>query len=155
MESKERLAGICGIFCGDCPKYLAPRLGDRETMEVIGRETGFNPEDQVCDGCLSDRVALECRDCKHGFRDCAAERGVTWCFECAEFPCSRLEEFKEIHVVNGISHHRFVVEELRFMKDNGVGPWVDRKTRASLCPECGRGVYWHSLACPSCSTPVR
>ncbi|MBU4399143.1 MAG: DUF3795 domain-containing protein, partial [Planctomycetes bacterium] len=34
----------------------------------------------------------------HGFRTCAAQREVTWCFQCGEFPCDRLRAFSTEHV---------------------------------------------------------
>jgi len=124
-----RTAAICGLFCETCPQY---------------------PVD--CEGCLSDKLAPHCRDCKHGFRDCAREKGVTRCFECNEFPCERLERFKHVHVVNGISHHEQVVEDLQYMKDFGVEKWVAEKREENRCMKCGSLILWHEKHTHTCST---
>jgi hypothetical protein len=152
-KEKRHLVGICGIYCGSCPKYLAPREGDQAMVERICRESGLGTEEIRCDGCLSDRVFPSCRDCKPGFRRCATEHGVTWCFECSDFPCRRLEEFREVHIVNGISHHRFLNEELSFMRDHGVEEWLEIQDAKSRCSFCGARVYWSSRTCRNCGSP--
>ncbi|MBW2311331.1 MAG: DUF3795 domain-containing protein [Deltaproteobacteria bacterium] len=56
------------------------------TSPLPPAEKGIPVEPIGCDGCLSERVSPHCVDCRHGFRRCAAEKKVTWCFECPEFP---------------------------------------------------------------------
>ena len=153
-DRNRELAGICGIYCGSCPFYLAPRAGDREQVMKLAGQRGVDPEEVFCDGCLSDRVFKDCRECGHGFRACAREKGVTWCFECGEFPCDRLEKFLHIHVVNGVSHHEHVVEELAEMREKGVGAWLGHLEKRVKCPECGRRQYWFNRHCPGCGSKV-
>ena len=156
MEEKKNLAATCGLFCGDCPVYLAPRIGDREKIADIAKAEELLETDVICDGCLSDRVFGPCQDCsQHGFRFCAAEHGVTWCFECDQFPCDRLEQFLEVHVVNGISHHSRVIEELKDMKKHGPEAWVIRREAESRCSACKQQVYWSDRTCPSCGAFIR
>lgn len=116
----ESAAGICGLFCGTCPSY---------------------PEE--CHGCLSDLVKGSCVNCVHGFRTCAQEQGVQRCFECAAFPCRRLEAFSKIHIVNGICHHENVIRDLREMGEIGVMGWVERQTERHTCPLCGELKVWY------------
>ena len=149
-EQKRELAGICGIYCGTCPKYLAPRQGDTAEVQKMARDAGVTAGEVRCDGCLSGHVYRDCVDCRHGFRRCAREKGVTWCFQCAEFPCARLESFKDIHVVNGIWHHKKIVDHLQFMKEYGVEKWVDKEDAEGACPRCGKVLYWYARECPGC-----
>lgn len=148
--SLRNLLGICGLYCGDCPNYLAPRQGDFATLEALAAEKGVSPEDLPCDGCLSGQVSGECRVCGHGFRDCAQEHGVTWCLECGDFPCQRLEDFRHVHVKNGISHHATVIEDLRCICKSGARAWLARKSAEATCPACGRRRYWYDRACSAC-----
>jgi len=150
-EDVKKLVGICGLYCGTCPSYLAYRKNDSTRIERLSRDKGYSPDELRCDGCLSDRVSVHCRDCRHGFRDCAGEKGVTWCFECDEFPCRRLEDFTGVHVVNGISHHESVIDDLRYMKQHGIEAWVEIQDRKARCPLCGEVQYWFDAACPNCS----
>ena len=156
MPSANReMIGICGLYCGDCPFYLASRIGDDEQLESLSRATGLAKKDIVCDGCLSDRVAPECRVCKHGFRACAGEHGVTWCSECGDFPCERLQDFSRQHVVNGICHHEGVIKDLAYLRDNGPESWLALQENRSQCPSCGDKWYWFSRECKSCRTKIR
>ena len=145
-----RRVGICGLYCGTCPFYLAVRKYDMEYLEIMATAKGASIDELRCDGCLSDRLAVHCRDCRHGFRTCAAEKQVTWCFECDEFPCQRLEAFKAVLIVNGISHHEHVIEDLQYMKQHGIEKWVKKQDRAARCPECGEVLYWFDKKCPDC-----
>ena len=148
------LAGICGIYCGTCPSYLAPRSGDVEQVHAVSERHGIDPVQVVCDGCLSAHVMEPCRVCRHGFRTCAADHHVTWCFECTEFPCERLLGFRDVHVKNGISHHEHVVENLTYMKLHGVGPWLDVQAERARCDVCGTANYWFSRTCAVCCAPL-
>ena len=123
------IAGICGLFCGTCPSF---------------------PE--KCEGCLSGRVAEHCIDCRHGFRACAKEMGVTRCYECGDFPCGRLEDFIPVHVENGIVHHENVVNDLLQMKAIGVQAWVDKQAADHTCAACGELILWHEANTHMCRT---
>ena len=127
MSLSNEIAGICGLFCGTCQMF---------------------PEH--CDGCLSDRVFSYCVQCSHGFRDCAKEHQVTWCWQCSAFPCERLEEFSKEHIVNGICHHAHVIEDLQYMKDHGVEAWVRQQEQTHRCPTCGTLMLWFESACQKC-----
>jgi len=111
-------------------------------------------EDLRCDGCLSDPVSPACRECRHGFRACAAQKKVTWCFQCPEFPCRPLEDFSKIHQVNGIWHHRKVVADLPFLKDHGIVPWLGRQEREGACSGCGKMLSGYARQCPRCGLPT-
>ena len=79
---------------------------------------------------------------------------MTWCFECREFPCQRLRDFLPIHVVNGISHHARLIEELQYIKERGMEGWIEKQNQEGSCPRCGRMLYWHDRVCPGCQTPM-
>ena len=127
MSLSNETAGICGLFCGTCQMF---------------------PEH--CDGCLSDRVFSYCVQCRHGFRDCAKEHQVTWCWECTAFPCERLEGFSKEHIVNGICHHEHVIEDLQYMKEHGVEAWVQMQEQTNRCSACGTLMHWFEPNCQKC-----
>jgi len=153
-ELENQLVGICGIYCGTCPRYLAYQDQDLKELQKMAESDKVPVEEIRCDGCLSDYVYPACRDCRHGFRRCADEKKVTWCFQCRDFPCQRLEGFSKIHVVNGIWHHKKVVENLQFMKDHGTEEWIKQQEQETACPNCGKILYWYALKCPRCDAPV-
>jgi len=150
-----KLVGICGIYCGTCPSYLAQQENDIAELEKRAREMNFTIEEVRCDGCHSDNLMPTCVECRHGFRQCAREHGITWCFECSDFPCQRLEDFKHIHIVDGISHHEHLVEELQYIKDHSMEAWLEKMDREGRCPQCGRRLYWFVRDCPDCHTHIK
>ena len=123
----EKVAGICGLFCGTCPAY---------------------PE--TCEGCMSDKLAEHCAVCVPGFRACAREHNVIRCHECGEFPCSRLEQFSHEHIVNGICHHTHIIDNLQYMKDYGIDAFLDAQVHKTACPECGEFNIWYETECRRC-----
>jgi Protein of unknown function (DUF3795) len=154
-EDITRVVGICGLYCETCPNYLAPRKKDTDQLKRISEETGVPIDKVYCDGCLSNNVFSPCVVCRHGFRSCASENKVTWCFQCPHFPCKRLSDFKDAHVVDGISHHAHVIDDLQSMKEHGIEKWVERQSREARCSECGTVLYWFVRKCPHCSAQVR
>ena len=154
-QDTTKLVGICGLYCGTCPNYLAYRENDVEQLAKISQARGIPIEEIRCDGCLSDRVISFCVECRHGFRQCAKEKGVTWCFECPDFPCQRLSDFTNVHIVDGISHHAHVIDDLQSIREHGIEVWVEKQERAGRCPQCGKRLYWFTRVCPDCHTQVR
>ena len=128
MVYGNEIAAICGLFCGTCSYY---------------------PD--LCKGCLSDSVAPGCDTCGNGFRECAAEHGIIRCFECGEFPCSRLEIFSKQHIVNGICHHEHVIADLQRMGDIGVEAFVEEQVQSHTCSCCGQIIPWFETVCPKCN----
>jgi len=115
MEQElSKLVDICGLYCGTCPSYLAYIINDIKYMERRSQEKGYSIEELRCNGCLTDKVAVQCKYCRHGLRMCATEKQENWCFECNECPCQRLKDFTGVHFVNGISHHEHVFDDLQY-----------------------------------------
>ena len=133
IPKEAQVVGICGLFCKTCKFFIEDR----------------------CDGCLSDRIYADCIKCKHGFRECVAAHGVTWCSECADFPCKRLEDFKDIHVENGISHHEHIIEFVQRQHDIGPAAWAEEMTKLNSCPNCGEVAVWCEKTCRKCGAKVK
>ncbi len=131
-KDPEKVTGICGLFCKTCPSFA----------------------DGSCDGCLSDHVTGFCQICRHGFRICAQAHGITWCFECPDFPCERQKKFKDCHVANGISHHEHVMEDVERQRSIGLEAWVREQDDLNACPVCGSMTIWCEPNCPVCGAEL-
>lgn len=124
----EKCASRCGLFCGACPSF---------------------PDE--CHGCFSDFVREGCKGCAaHGFLDCAVAHNVTRCYECGEFPCTKLKEFSTKPVINGICNHANVIPDSLRMKAVGVSQWVREKITEHKCPKCGRLINWFEMNAHVC-----
>lgn len=122
------VVGICGLFCESCPTFV----------------------DGECHGCLSGHVAERCVGCRPGFRDCAKAHGITHCSECGDFPCDRLLRFRDVHVVDGISHHEHIMDYVRRQSEIGLGAWMKEQEALNACPDCGAMTVWCERKCRVC-----
>jgi hypothetical protein len=55
-------------------------------------------------------------------------------------------------VVNGISHHENVIEELQYLKEQGIERFVEEREKQGRCPTCRKKLYWYLHECPRCHT---
>jgi hypothetical protein len=96
----QKLTAACGLVCDvDCPAYLATQAGDaaaiakmaKQASEMLGREV--SPDENWCDGCMTEsaRLAACCREC--GIRRCAKARGHRTCADCSDYICEQLAAF--------------------------------------------------------------
>jgi hypothetical protein len=95
----EKMIGVCGLTCGECPAYLATQKDDDKerarVAEMWNKEFKANlkTEDINCDGCLSEgpRVFSHTKVCE--IRKCGKEKQVPNCGHCDEYACDRITEF--------------------------------------------------------------
>lgn len=68
----------CGVFCGGCPTYM------RENSPCKGAELNCS----------------RCAKCKT-FHLCCLEKGITHCFQCCSFPCTKFKAFTKRWLKHG------------------------------------------------------
>ena len=174
-DKKRNVAAPCGLYCGACMVYRANKRGDSEFLERLReqfikwfsdadkwqRRPGMPPLSKgfdisqmqmemqgevsiCCEGCLSDVLAPHCRNC--GFRECAQERGLTNCSQCAEMPCQWVIDFNN----DGIPHHSEVLTNLERQKEIGIDAWLAEQEERWRCVQCGSPLAWYDAECPDC-----
>lgn len=176
IKKKRKLAAPCGLFCGACMIYLANKRGDTAFLTQLKEqframlsnlEPGQLPpgmpatkknfdsgqlqkalQDEkgmwCCEGCLSDMLALPCRIC--GLRECAQEKGLTNCSQCADMPCQQSIDFNN----DGLPHHAEVLANLKRQKEIGIDAWIDEQEEKWHCAKCGSPIGWYDTECPNC-----
>jgi hypothetical protein len=116
---KEKL-GPCGIHCGKCFAYTdgtirknsielkkalgnfdvyAQRFADMLNEPVFKKYPDFKElltyfSTVECKGCRKEKCKLFI-NCK--VRDCHKEKGVAFCFQCSDFPCSNTGFDEHLH----------------------------------------------------------
>ena len=134
-NSDKWVISVCGLNCAKCDIYEAGR-GNEKVREAIldwfkrERNQILKPEDVRCDGCRGSLETHWSSDCK--MMQCAKKRGIQYCFQCRDFPCTPLEEFSS----DGISHHKRTVENLKRMKETGINAWTEEQKRKGKCVFC-------------------
>jgi hypothetical protein len=88
MSEQAGLAAPCGIHCGMCP--LNKAISDEKLRESLAQRMNVPTEKATCPGCRA--VVGHCpaigEQCATFI--CAQNKGVEFCYECNEFPCSKL-----------------------------------------------------------------
>lgn len=143
---KERYDTYCGLYCGSCEVFLANRKG---LVDELAREWEMNPADLRCNGCKDELVATFCRSCK--IKGCAEDKGIGFCFQCADYPCKILSDFKNDHR----PHHSIVLYNLALIKDNGLNKWLKEQEIRWSCPGCGEKYSWYDESCLNCNSVLK
>ncbi len=153
-QEHQNPAAPCGLYCGACSIYVAGRRGDSKRLEQIARIMAeylgrpVDVKDLACDGCLSEVIALQCRDCM--LRACAFGKGLTHCAQCSDFPCQRIIDFNN----DGMRHHSEVLDNIQRQRVIGIDAWIEEQKERWCCPHCGCAVDWYTSQCPDCATTL-
>ena len=107
--SERELLGPCGDYCGGCAEYIG-LVADtaRQLKELLqtyayeyrcqgafdfaelARALQWIVDNAGCPGCQQGGGPPSCQ-----VKACSAEKGLSLCFECEDFPCSKLEEVSD------------------------------------------------------------
>ena len=124
------LDGYCGLYCGACPMLLGTKAGT---------------EQNACRGCKSDQNPEWCLNC--GLKACAREKGLEFCYACADYPCEKLEGFK---TSAEYPYHREVYDYMKIIEKEGKAVWLEKMKVRWSCPTCKAEASWWDPACKKC-----
>ncbi|MDA3731369.1 DUF3795 domain-containing protein [Niameybacter massiliensis] len=105
-----------------------------------------------CDGCLkSDEGKPEhCRKCK--IKDCVKLKGVSYCYECSEYPCKLIKNLEKSY---NTRYGASLVENSQFVKANGLTAFMEQQKERYTCPNCGGIISIHDAECSECQWRVK
>ena len=123
MENIRENTAACGIDCFNCEFFHTNIQGFFETMEPQ-RKAGFlargaTPEKLSCKGCRLDGCKMLGGACET--LKCIKEKGHEFCYECASFPCSKLQPLAESA---DRYPHNLKVYNLMRIKNAGFEAWA-------------------------------
>jgi Protein of unknown function (DUF3795) len=87
LNERQRMVAPCGIDCGNCMLSVCrndPSMIDRLVAKGIPREK------LPCEGCRAIEGDCPVITGKCETYACVRQKSVDFCFECADFPCSKL-----------------------------------------------------------------
>lgn len=89
MDTKTRsdMVALCGIDCGICEMALCK--DDPKLLEYF-LSKGYPKEKLPCPGCRSVKGLCPVLGEPCATYVCAQEKKVDFCFQCADFPCAKL-----------------------------------------------------------------
>lgn len=136
------VAAVCGLFCSACTFYIGTQE-DPARLDRLAAAFGVARDILLCDGCRSDRRLFYCQTCH--MRGCAAERGYSFCGDCPECPCPKLEAF-----IAERPHRADIRQDLARIAEIGGEAWTAEALARYSCPECGIINSAYDLACRTC-----
>lgn len=144
----------CGLYCGVCGVQIATRDNNEDFLQKLAgvyeaQMPGIGKiatDDLKCRGCLSDTVSLFCRVCN--IKSCTVEKGISGCYQCDDFPCSRIDNFP---VPVG---KKVIQRAIPCWREQGTEKWVAAEEARYRCPECDHPLFRGAKRCNQCKTPV-
>jgi hypothetical protein len=127
------LIAPCGMNCNIYARYLAFK-NDVRKKGIKG---------VYCTGCLPQDL-----DC-HYKRQCyrLGNKLVRFCYECEEFPCARLKRLDKRYRTK---YYMSMIENLYYLRDNGIEIFLKKEEEKWRCPECGGIISCHNGICYTC-----
>ena len=131
----------CGLYCGAC-KVITSLKEDR--LPELAEKARMKLEDLECYGCKSSNNAIFCEPCK--IMKCARQKGVEFCYECDDFPCSILLDFRN----DEHPHHSVILKNLKDLSETSLEEWLQLQEARWRCPSCKTRFAWYDSVCEKC-----
>lgn len=128
-----KLIAQCGINCGTCIAFFGYTMAGKKRKHP-------------CIGCRN-RASL-CAFIKKGCKRIAAKEPVEYCFECSDFPCEKLSKIDKVYRTR---YEMSLIENLQFIKANGMDAFLEMERQKRTCPTCGGVVCVHNKRCYTCN----
>ena len=131
---EEQLIAPCGMNCSLCVSY--------QFMKMDLNKRGFHRK--YCPGCIprGKHCTFMADQC-----DLVGKGKVRFCTECPEFPCKRLKSLDKRY---RDKYHMSMIENLNYMKENGMEKFLENQEATWKCPECGGMICCHNGLCLNC-----
>ena len=128
------LIAPCGMNCALCANYLAMKYD----LKKQGLGMGY------CPGCRPRG-----KNCIYMRKNCElmAKGRVTFCFECADYPCQKLKNLDKRYRT---SYHLSMIANLDYIKTHGLDEFLQQQMQQWQCPECGGAISCHGGLCYRC-----
>ena len=133
-EFESELIAPCGMNCGICSGYLAYGHDIKNKGIRMPYCSGCRPRDKKC-AFLKKRC------------DLLLNKEVKYCYECIKFPCENL-----LHIDKRYKtfFRMSMIENLEFIKNNGIEEFFEKEEEKWNCPKCGDVICCHNSICFNC-----
>ncbi len=140
-----RYDSYCGLYCGACDTLQANREG---RINELAKTWNRKPDELSCHGCKTTVNAVFCGNC--AIRSCAINKKVEYCFQCHDYPCQRLVDFRQ----DRHPHHSIILHNLEMIQKSGVENWLIEQEKRWRCPECKTVFAWYEQECDHCGAKL-
>lgn len=134
IETDTKLIAPCGMFCGICSAYLGSSRNIPKKKNKISHCIGCRPRNKQCAFLKKNCTSL-------------LKGEVTFCYECRQYPCERLQHLDERYRKN---YNHSPIENLDNIKSQGTAIFLEDINTRYKCPECGGRICVHNEICYDC-----
>jgi len=123
------LIAPCGMNCGLCRAYLRDR--------------------KKCPGCNGIDVGKSASCLKCRIKNCEKLQAseLKFCYECNEFPCTRMQQLDKRYRTN---YAMSMIENLEQIKNLGMDEFIQNEKIRWTCKKCGGTICVHKGYCIAC-----
>lgn len=146
MESRNKLAAPCGLYCGVCPILIAHRDNNIKFKERLAPVYNVTPDQLKCEGCFSDNLWGHCQVC--AIRTCVLKKEIEGCHQCNDFPCEHIEAFR-IPVGKKV-----ILRAIPAWRELGTERFIEEEEKRYQCPKCSSKLFRGVQKCRNCGSPV-
>lgn len=132
---EEKHIAPCGMNCSLCIAY--------QFREKDLNKRGFMR--MYCPSCIPRG-----KNCTHMADKCELlGKGILrFCYECESFPCKRLKSLDKRYRTK---YHMSMIENLKFIQENGMDAFLAKEEKIWRCPECDGVICCHNGLCLKCN----
>lgn len=127
------LIAPCGMNCALCSGYLAYSHDLKKVRGKISHCIGCRPRNKPC-----SFIKGRCKNKKLLNK---------YCYFCKYFPCPSLKAIDERYRTR---YNMSMIDNLLFIKKNGVKRFLDREYKKWHCQKCGDIICCHNGKCYHC-----
>lgn len=126
-----RLIAPCGMNCGICLAFLR--------------------EKNTCKGCRGPDTDKPGSCIRCIIRNCEfiVKSESSFCYDCQNYPCARLKQLDKRYKTK---YHMSMIENLNYIKIEGLDKFVKKEHDRWLCDKCGGMICVHREYCLNCMT---
>jgi hypothetical protein len=112
---------------------------------------GFQREKRKCMGCniIDENKPGYCKTCS--VVTCM-KRSDDLCFDCPDLPCRRIKQLDKRY---SSKYHMSMMDNLSFIRENGLEAFLQNERKRWKCRECGHLVSVHRDHCVNCGKEIR
>ena len=134
----EELIAPCGMNCGVCSGYLAFKNNLKSQGIRMPYCIGCRPRDKKC--------AFLKKRCNY-----LLSGRIQYCYQCVDFPCQGLQRIDKRYRT---FYRMSMIENLEYIKKEGIEPFLEKEEAKWKCPECGAVVCCHNGICFNCGLDI-
>jgi len=103
-----------------------------------------------CHGCLVNDINKPERCTKCEIKICANTRGLTYCYDCNDFPCNKIKNLEKSYKTR---YKTSLIANSEFVKNKGLTSFMKLEREKWLC-SCNGVISLHDRYCSECKKSI-